>query len=219
MAPSLQFWETGQGVSQNARPSTNAINTTGGNAGFNTFFTSAFAVLGDDAGAIGGAPDAGRSLIFQGFTLNPIVNVGGQQRLARNFDLTITFFTAFDGDDNGTKDRFTATLGNITLFTQDSDPFPDGGPAAGQPNNQATNNPFSTTIRGLDPGNYTFGFELVEAPGAATNTAAGIDMVSIMGEANLAPVPEPTTLSLLGVASLIGFGWRRRAAAARVQGG
>lgn len=72
-APSLASWTVGAGATANARPSTNAINALGGNAGFNSFFSGgAFAVLGDASGAIGGAPAKGSHSISQTLALPSI---------------------------------------------------------------------------------------------------------------------------------------------------
>jgi len=55
---------------------------------------------------------------------------------------------------------------------------------------------------------YTLKFELNETSVAgaanATNTAAGIDSVSVTGVGNPIPIPEPATLLLLG-AGLVGI--------------
>ena len=82
-SPSLAGW-TPAGTAL-ARPSTNAANTNGGNAGFNSFFTNAaFALLGNSTGNIGNNPIAGTSSISQTFTL-PTVLDGSS---IRDYDLT-----------------------------------------------------------------------------------------------------------------------------------
>src|SRR3989338_4766669 len=73
--PTLTDWTTT--VTVNARASTDTINTSGGNAGFNSFFTSAFATLGDTSGTIAGAPDDGTHTLSQTFTL-PTLQSGDQ---------------------------------------------------------------------------------------------------------------------------------------------
>ena len=76
---------------------------------------------------------------------------------------------------------------------------------------------FNTFYAGLLPGAYTLTFSLFEASGSDTNTAAGIDRVSALGAANLAPVPEPTTLLLWGTTAAGPplARWRRRYRAAQ----
>src|SRR5207245_6446950 len=68
--PSLTSWTTSG--TANARPSTDALNTSGGNAGFNTFFTSSFAALGNDAGDISATPFMGTHYIRHTFILPAI---------------------------------------------------------------------------------------------------------------------------------------------------
>jgi len=182
------------------RLSTNDINTSAGNAGFNGFFASAFAALGDNGGVIGGTPNEGIGSISQSLTL-PALQSGLP---VASYDLVISFRTVFDGNDssNANKDVFAATLNNITLFSQTSDPLPDCSPSTACDNLQLVNDPFSATIFGLLPGVYTLTFALNEFTGAATNTAAGIDNVSITGRAN---IPEPSVLLLFGTGLLAGL--------------
>lgn len=213
-AASLSGW-SGTGIT-NGRLSNNAINTTGGNAGFNGFFSSTFAVLGDTGGttsasaAIGGAPNAGTHSLFQTFELQAILD----DLAIASYDLQISFRTVFDGRDEHTAtttdpllDRFFAQLSGpsgfstVQFFSQDSLNFPRNAPAAGSANNQLVNNPFGASLLGLTPGFYTLSFSLFENNGAGarfTNTAAGIDNVSVIGTAHAVPVPEPSTWLLLG---------------------
>ena len=101
-----------------------------GNVGFDSSFTDAFAVIGDNAGcggtaSIAGDPTNGINSISQSFALPAIVG---------SYDLSISFKSAFDGrsDPNAT-DTFTATLTKpdstiVTLFSQTSSEFPNCGP-------------------------------------------------------------------------------------------
>ena len=223
-SPSLTGWsETPAGSGfVNARASSNVINSAGGSNGFNSLFTSAFAVLGDNTGngtnsGIAGQTPQGTYSISQSFTLPALM---GADSIA-SYDLAISFVTAFDGDGGGSADAddvFSATLNGLTLFSHNSSALPECGPAASCPNQQLVNNPFSTSIFGLLPGAYTLTFTLLEQSGSQTNTAAGIDSVSVTGHANArtpqaaSSVPEPGTLALLGLglAGLAGSIRRKR---------
>ncbi|PYN50939.1 MAG: hypothetical protein DME00_03600 [Candidatus Rokuibacteriota bacterium] len=80
--------------------------------------------------------------------------------------------------------------------------------AARSASTQLVQNPFSQTLVGLLPGTYTLSFALVEQSGNASNTAAGIDSVSVTGSSS---VPEPGSLLLMG-AALVGLGLLARRA-------
>lgn len=185
------------------RLATNTINTSGGNAGFDNFLTTAFAVLGDDSGAIGGAPSEGISSISQSFTLLPVF--GGQS--IGEYDLTLKFQSVFDGrDDNTTTtanplpDIFRVLL-NGEQYNVNSLAFPSGAPSTTSANAQIEHSgAIAITISDLLPGTYTLSFILDEASGGGirtTNTAVGIDNVSVTGDA-IPMVPEPGTFVLLG---------------------
>jgi hypothetical protein len=210
----LSSWTTSG--TANRRVVGNAINANGGNSGFNGSFGSAFAALGDLSAAIGGDPDnGGIHSISQSFLLPAVW--GGF--MIESYDLTISFRTAFDGRDENTGsttgprlDVFSATLSGIPLFSQNSLNFPSGAPSTASADNQLVNDPLSSfPLFGLLPGTYTLAFTLFEDNGTGvrfTNTAAGIDEVSITGSAST--VPEPGTLVLLGggLAALALFGRR-----------
>lgn len=204
----LTSWTTSGTVS--ARASGDAINTTGGNAGFDGFFGSFFAVLGDSTGNIGGSEDSGTHFISQTFSL-PVISA--------TYDLTINFSSVFDGDDRDNInqiDIFRVLLNSTELFQQNSFPLPDCGPSNSPTcsNNQLVQNPFSQTIFGLPGGSYTLKFELAENNNAQSNTAVGIANVSISGQSNVrtASVPEPSALILLasGLGGVLVYLKRRR---------
>jgi hypothetical protein len=217
VSPNLNGWVT-VGTA-NARARNNPINTAGGNAGFNNFFgsatvtpTNAFAVLGDAAGTgqmqIGGDPSTGISSISQTFILDG-TNI-------RNYNLTLSFQSVFDGrDDNirndGTAntppqmlpDIFKVLLNGTEYYKKDSLSFPSGTPTGTDTqsplDDQIIHNG-SISLPVLLPGTYTLSFILDEASGTGlrlTNTAVGIDNVSLTGYAT-PMVPEPGTFVLLG---------------------
>jgi hypothetical protein len=195
-----------------------AINTTTGNSGFDGFFSTAatngFAVLGDNGGnsdnVIGSQPDNGISSISQSFTLPATISGSPVD----SYDLSISFLTAFDGFDSSPTltDIFSGTLNAVVLV---SDTF-----HADQVNQIVAN----MALTALAPGTYTLAFTLNEAadppPGQsrlATNTAVGIDNVSVWATANIPDsrdvdnsVPEPATLALFGMGiAALGFSRRR----------
>lgn len=202
---SLAAWDVSGSVI--TRGPGDAINTSGGNAGFDGFFDSGFVSLGDTAGAIGGPPVTGDSTLSQTFVLPGSIGSGA----VLSYNLDISFLTAFDGDDssNAAHDIFSAALNGVTLFSQDSTLLPDCAISTACPDSQIVNDPFSLTLFGLAPGTYTLTFTLTETSlpggGSITNTSAGVDQISVLATAL---VPEPGTLSLLGL-GLLGLAWRR----------
>lgn len=214
-APSLANWTIVGGAGVNARASNNAINTNTGSGAsrFNNHFTSAFAVLGDNMRLIGGTPTVGTDMIFQSFVLP--ATQGGQA--VGSYDLLIDFRTAFDGADTAPTptDMFSVILflpdGSVMTLVSEASDTP-----MTQRNNDFIDFPVSVPCLGLGTcdGTYTLQFQLVEATGGRTNTAAGIDQVSITGEANLrlVIVPESSTIFLFisGVMMLLPLVQHRR---------
>jgi hypothetical protein len=195
LAPSLKNWKV-HGVA-NARPSTDLINTGLGNTGFNNFFTSAFASIGDNKEELGSSPNTGDSHIQQTFTLAAVVD----GKTVTSYPLTIRFRTVFDGYDNQENDIFSATLNNFDLLTQTSWALPTGELSALGPDQQLTTD--HNQVLTVLPGTYRLRFALEEQIGSDTQTAAGIDSVSITA---IASVPEPSLLLLLGSGiSLLGL--------------
>jgi len=185
--PSLTGWLTSGTTS--ARASTDTLNSSTGNAGFNGFFTSSFAALGDVAGDIDGTPFSGSSSIAQTFFL------------PASGDLTISFRTVFDGKgENNQVDIFRAFLfhgrGTVELFSQNSLNFPTCGPATTCDSTQLVQDPFSRTFLGDSFGPLPFTLEFrLDRIGNVGNTVAGIDSVSATVNSS---VPEPDLLLLMG---------------------
>ena len=215
----------------NTRANGNAINTSTGNLGFNTFFVAGdgtFAVLGDTSGAIG-TPNDGTHELSQVFNLPTVVT--GKNVIS--YELTISFKGVFDGKDNvSNHDVFSVLFDGSALsptFPRDSSPLPECGPASGTgtgscTNSQITYNPFSTTFT-LTPGtgNHTLLFRLSELNGNSTDTAVGLDNISVTAKATVPDdqqgggggnpaIPEPGTMALFGLGALGGSLSRRRKA-------
>jgi len=227
-APSLAGWIV-VGTAD-ARDNFTVINLLGGNTGFDRFFglpplefppTNAFAVLGNrplcassiDAPQQGiCSPLAGLSSISQSFVLPAVV--GGSP--VSSYQLTVSFRSVFDGRDALTfHDVFSVVLDGTVLLSRDSSPLPECGPDGGCANQQLEQNPFLTAATVL-PGAHTLSFRLEESgldvsPADFTDTAVGIDVVSVLADATLeTPVPEPPS-GLLLVAALAGLALTRRA--------
>jgi hypothetical protein len=203
----------------NARPSTDTINTSTGSAGFNNAFDSAFAVLGDQTDTITAGGDTVTSndyALTQQFTLAS--SAGSNGSLVLHYDLVLTFKSVFNGVDTSSPfdDIFTVQLLDqnsdaiYTLGRASTGNFPTGQYITEDLyDEQDINGYTSFSILGVLPGTYSLQFRLVENSSTSTNTAVGIDEVSVTG---VIYTPEPGLLSLLG----IGFGalgWSRRRSA------
>ncbi|WP_218080231.1 hypothetical protein [Anthocerotibacter panamensis] len=183
------------------------VNTTGGNGGFDNFFTSDFGLLGTSNGltTLTGVNSGVSTLTSQPFTL------AGSNLLE---PVTISFDFAFDGNDLGVlTDIFSVSLTNLTTNLS----LPIFGVAAGLPVLS-----LPTLFRDTEPGlglqgsvsttlldvnflnlfdQYALSFQLQEFPELLLqgNTAAGLDNVVI--STTPAAVPEPgmtTGLMALG---------------------
>ena len=206
LAPSLASWTT---VGVNARAASDTINTSTGAAGFNSFFTDAFAVLGDSTGTItagGSGPTNGLMQLSQSFILPATVGLD----TVTSYTLALSFLAAFDGVDTATAffDLFSADLGaNLVSWSSNAD--------------LGSTSTFSATLSGLAPGTYTISYSLTETnvvggPSQGdTNTGAGVDKVSVSAtalvedRASVLRVPEPGILALMA-GGLIGIGATRR---------
>jgi len=183
----------------NVRQAGDPINTTAVNAapapGFGGFFSSGSAsnqylVLGDQSGVIGGNPTGGLFGEVFGYAVPFTIQPGISQ-------ITVSFDWAFNGVDSSLlqQDSFIAglvggslnwtsmnasALASLALFVNQTSP-------AGYGSSQV-----SQTVSGLAAGTYYLVFALTEASGASTNSAVGIDNISV------AAVPLPASLWLLG---------------------
>lgn len=213
--PQITGWDKTGTVNARSSLTSNGLNKSTGNTGFNNFFNSSFAALGSAVGNINSSPNAGTSSISQTFNLPDMI---GNDSIMY-YDLTISFQTVFNGRDSNNPstvhDIFSATLNNYVLFSQDSSLFPDAWSTTA--NNQLANNPYTGLILGLLPGDYTLTFTLIEdgtlsaTSTSFTNTAAGIDNITVTANGT-AMVPEPGTILLLGGGffALGLFGWNRK---------
>lgn len=202
----------------------------GGNATFDGFFASRFAVLGDTSGFISPSDPVSDAQGTHWLTQSFVLDSRLEQAAVAGWRLSIYLSGAFDGrDSTGTRanDVFSAQLLGPDamlhpLFSMTSQGLGTCGPAvapacgnAQKTVDRATARPF--VLDGLQPGRYTLTFSLQEALGGGpddyrqSQTAAGIDDVRVMAFAEL---PAPGGMALLG-AGLLGLGWaarRRRAA-------
>lgn len=225
--PSLASW-TLSGTTA-AQASTSLTNTGTGNLGFNSFFASAFGLLGDSVSTGGGANGAGgidgnqfqgTSSISQSFVLPGTFS----SQTVASYNLTLNFSSVFDGRDNTTADTFTVTLQRtdiaaqplITLYSPTSAPLATCGPAASPTCSdlQISQNPFTQSggsLAGLLPGTYALTFTLVEATGNPTNTAVGLDNIDIDAVGTFSTsAPSTLMVVLLGLTGLGAWRLRRR---------
>lgn len=210
------------GTSVNLRPGTNTINTyNAGNpnqrfslAANTTFFDNSagnqFLVLGDDSGQLAGSPDNGTFGFATPFSL-----ASGTTDITVSFDWVFSAFVL--GGTGGSTDQFKVGIGgagfdinsplatSVTILDQSI-------PSAGKFYGPDTVNLAVASLGAADAnGNYWLSFGLLENTGTnpTTNSAVGIDNIKIT--ANVAPVPVPGAVWLLGsaLAGLIGLQKRK----------
>jgi hypothetical protein len=214
------------GVIPNIRPGSDSINAGGGSGdqpdvfdiGNKPFFSSgSFAVLGDASGKIttsGSTDTSGLSILKQTITLaskigNDTVNF---------YNMTLSFRWVFDGVDTSElrNDSFSATLaagsGNILVGNGALISSTTGGGGDDDEDEEGIGQRGGNFTRDfkLAPGTYILTFKLDENSSQRTNTAVGIDSVSLLGTADTSPVPLPPAVWLLGSTFLGMMGIVRR---------
>jgi PEP-CTERM motif len=176
----------------NVRTSTNVANTSTGNAGFNSFFTDNFLILGDASGVIGDGPEQGAFSITFPFALPT-------GALANDL-IRVSFDWAFDGVDTvPAADTVSAAV--------------KGSSSALSLLSLSSNTDLGDTghfeqlipVSAFFDGSLSLMFQLSEHTNNNTNTAFALDNVSVFAEPRAtAPVaffvPEPGSLALMGLA-------------------
>jgi len=206
--------------SVNLRLGTDSINTYNGlqrfalTSGTNFFLPATaankFLVMGDDSGQLAGSPTAGTFGFATPFTL-----------AAGTTDITVSFdwvFSAFLLGSGGDTDQFNVGIaGNgfniASPLTNNNSVVNQSINISGKAYGPANVNILASSLGAPDAnGKYWLSFGYLENTSSQTNGAVGIDNIKIT--ANVAPVPVPGAVWLLGsgLAGLLGLQRRKQMA-------
>lgn len=195
----------------NVRSAADILNTSNGNAGFQSYFTSNFAALGDAIPFVPGLDAAGIHELSQSFTL-PVSSI-----------VTLTFDRAFNGN-SGTgifQDIFRVLVDGVSKYAENSSPLYDGPLDSSLTVNQIAGT-LIVNLGTLAAGSHSLTFRLNEDLGdqfplSFSNTMVGIDNVVLDGVPTTQPpdptpvVPEPASALLFVIGGLALFNRKRLA--------